>query len=202
MPRSPFPPLVFPSFTSPTPSPRRYCLGIDPGLSGALAVVSSLRDGTEGYQVEEVFDTPILETKSKAASGKNSVDTAYLFLRLKELKAKYTGLFSYLERVSAMPKQGVSSTFAFGEVFGATKQALTCSEIPWELVTPQSWKGRLRVPASPTQAIIARADQMLPGNAAVWRGPRGGLLDGRAEAALIAVYGLLASPNAITGLSG
>jgi hypothetical protein len=170
-------------------------------LSGALAVVSVARGETTGYKVEEILDMPALATKAKTSKGTRTIDHAYLTECLAEAKRKYPRIFAYHEKVASMPKQGVASTFAFGEAFGASKQALASSGIPWELVTPQKWKNHLRVPADPVQAIIARADQMLPGNAANWRGPRGGLLDGRAEAALIAVYGLLASPNAIAGLS-
>lgn len=46
-----------------------------------------------------------------------------------------------LEKVGAMPKQGVSSTFKFGSQFGFCRGVLTSLEIPFKLATPQKWQG-------------------------------------------------------------
>lgn len=48
-----------------------------------------------------------------------------------------------LERVNAMPKQGVSSTFKFGTSFGALRMALVAGGIHYELVTPSVWQGKM-----------------------------------------------------------
>ena len=95
-------------------------LGIDPGLSGALAL--SYRDG---LLYEEM---PTIETQ---------LDLQRLAQLLQGFK-EHTDV-ALLEKVSAMPKQGVSSTFKFGRVYGAVEGMLVALGIPYQLVTPQTW---------------------------------------------------------------
>ena len=91
-----------------------YYIGIDPGKDGALAVLS------DGVFVEAIFyDT---QAYKNALSGLQRPATAVL------------------EHVNAMPKQGVTSMFTFGEGFGYLKGLLEAYGIPYELVRPHKWK--------------------------------------------------------------
>lgn len=56
------------------------------------------------------------------------------------LKKWLTEQISYLEHIGAMPGQGVTSMFHFGENFGYIRGLLEAFEIPYELVRPQKWK--------------------------------------------------------------
>jgi crossover junction endodeoxyribonuclease RuvC len=90
-----------------------------------------------------------------------------------------------LEQVGAMPGQGVSSTFALGKGFGVLIGVIASRSIPLTLVPPVRWKRALGVPKAKDGAR-ARASQLLPEAAHQWRLKKH---DGRAEAALIALYG-------------
>lgn len=68
-----------------------------------------------------------------------------------------------LERVSAMPGQGVSSTFKFGASFGELRMALTAIRVPLSLVTPSKWQRDLGcLSKGDKNATKARAQQLYP----------------------------------------
>jgi len=95
-------------------------LGIDPGLTGGLAIRTK-----EGLLIEPM---PVCG---------DELDLATLTRWLKETRGCFE--MAYLEQVSAMPKQGVASMFKFGDTFGSIKGILTALGIPFELVNPRSW---------------------------------------------------------------
>jgi hypothetical protein len=94
-------------------------IGIDPGASGAIAILIN-----EKILVYD-FDDPLALKK------------------LKELKEKGVELYAVLEKVSAMPKQGVTSVFKFGANFGRWKGRLEALDIIYALVTPQKWQNAM-----------------------------------------------------------
>lgn len=103
-----------------------YILAIDPGLSGGLV--------TMDMKGEIIFKwiMPVYQVKK----GQNSIDLNELREIFDEIKgAKH----AYLEKVSAMPGQGVSSMFKFGRVYGQLESMLAAFQIPYTLVTPQAW---------------------------------------------------------------
>ena len=67
-----------------------------------------------------------------------------------------------LERVGAMPGQGVTSMFSFGENYGFIQGLLTANAIPYELVTPQRWKKAFEVTGDKNTSI-AVAKRLFPG---------------------------------------
>lgn len=89
-------------------------IGIDPGKDGALAIISE-----DGLSEAIPYDT---QAYKSALSGLQGPSVAVL------------------EHVNAMPKQGVTSMFNFGEGFGYLKGLLDAYGIPYELVRPQKWK--------------------------------------------------------------
>jgi crossover junction endodeoxyribonuclease RuvC len=88
-----------------------------------------------------------------------------------------------------MPGQGVASTFSFGVNYGKYQGALLSLGVPYSLVRPQEWQKGLGLPADKKtrkEAIAAKALAMYPNGG--FYGARGGLLDGRSDAAMIANY--------------
>lgn len=148
-------------------------LGCDPGLHGALAALSS--DGA----VKAITDMPTLRLGGK---GRREVDPHALARIVYDAGAGH----AYVERVSAMPGQGVASMFSFGRSFGTLLGVLAAVGVPTTLATPQSWKKVLGIPAGKDGAR-ARASQLLPAAAHHWPLVKH---HGRAEAALIALHGL------------
>lgn len=100
-------------------------IGIDPGKNGAVAVidVDSVTDITRSVAVH-----PLAKMTER--------DICDLFDKLR------TGLYSraLIERVSAMPGQGVSSTFKFGVSYGFLRACIVGAMIPFEEVSPQQWQ--------------------------------------------------------------
>ncbi len=150
-------------------------LGIDPGMKGALAQYDGLH----------LTLYPIPTAKS-TGRGREVLWT--------ELTSSWDTLFpfvshAFLERVHSRPGEGVSSAFKFGRVFGGLEAAIATRRIPMTLVTPSVWMKAMGVGRGSKEASVIRAAQLFPDNAPQFRGPRGGILDGLAEAALIALYG-------------
>jgi crossover junction endodeoxyribonuclease RuvC len=90
-----------------------------------------------------------------------------------------------IERVGAMPKQGVSSTFRFGKSYGVAIGVVAALKIPVHFVAAGVWKRHFNLPAD-KEAARARALQLWPGRAELFSRRRD---HNRAEAALLARYG-------------
>lgn len=103
-------------------------LAIDPGMTGAIAILD------ESGNVELLADLPIIQDKSLCFVDGDLLRTAILQVQIGRITK------AYVERVSAMPRQGVSSMFKFGTVTGSIIGCLRCMQIPVEFVTPASWK--------------------------------------------------------------
>jgi len=153
----------------------RMVLGIDPGLSGAMALLTAGGD-------LDVWDMPTLQI-DRNGKQKRELDLACLVTSIRDAGATEC----WFEKVGAMPGQGVSSMFAFGRAVGQVEAAIAACGIPISYVTPQAWKRQLSVPTGKDAARL-RASQLMPAYATEWRLVKH---DGRAEAALIALYGLL-----------
>jgi crossover junction endodeoxyribonuclease RuvC len=97
-------------------------------------------------------------------------------------------LLVVIEKVGAMPKQGVASVFTFGYGFGVWIGALAALEIPYQLVTPQAWK-KLLMAGEPKEKDASRvvARRMWPSQTEESLSRKKD--HGRADAALLAEYG-------------
>lgn len=144
-------------------------LGIDPGLSGALA----------WYDGECPWSIPIKSMKVRARG--REVDWDYLASCFDLWPADH----AYVEAVGAMPKQGIASAFKFGFCAGGLRGLLAAHRIPVTYVRPAMWKKRLGLGAS-KDAARARAMELFPAAADQYRRAKD---DGVAEATLIAYYG-------------
>jgi crossover junction endodeoxyribonuclease RuvC len=101
------------------PPPTRL-VAIDPGLSGAIAI----RVGS----TVTVQPLPLAGKLLDLAELANIIRQAQPTLAI-------------VEKVHAMPGQGVVSMFTFGHGYGAIQGILSTLGVPYELVTPQAWKG-------------------------------------------------------------
>jgi crossover junction endodeoxyribonuclease RuvC len=151
-------------------------VGIDPGLSGALAFRSD--------EEMDVLAMPTL-TITKAKGTRRVLDLTTLANIIDDKTKNAARVSVFIERVSAMPKQGVASMFAFGEGYGAIKGIVAANYLPMTLVTPVTWKAKLKVSSNKDDARY-RASQLMPRFAHFWARRSD---DGLAEAALIAFYG-------------
>lgn len=163
----------------------RYIVGIDPGLSGAVALYATdaLRAGAEyRLQTLKIIDMPAHEIKVNGKK-RRQLDL-YQLARWFDLHAADMR-HAYIESVHSMPKQGVSSSFAFGFAAGAVQAMVAASFVPMTLVSPRVWKAAMHLNAD-KDASRRLASQRLPAFSHLWACAKD---DGRAEAALLALYG-------------
>lgn len=147
-------------------------IGIDPGVTGALACV---RDG-------EVLTCLDLPTET-GVGNRRRLSVPVLVYRLREILALHGPCVAALESVAARPGQGVSSVFGFGRTLGALEGVLGALEIPVTYYAPSSWKRRYGLLGRPKDASRTKALELFPG-AAPWLTR---VKDhGRAEAILLA----------------
>ena len=127
-------------------------IGIDPGLSGAIAVL-------ENNQVLNIFDIPVM---SEGKKNKRQLNSALLVNLLKENINKEEEVAVVVEQVNAMPGQGVTSMFNFGQTFGAIKGICAAISLPIFFVRPAKWKKHFELINSSKDASRTKAIEMYP----------------------------------------
>ena len=105
-------------------------IGIDPGISGAISVL-------ENKKVIDVYDTPTMIDGKK---NKRQVNGAQVTNIIKERLNGDNEVVVVVEHVNAMPGQGVTSMFNFGQSFGIIKGICSALSIPIYFVRPTKWK--------------------------------------------------------------
>lgn len=152
----------------------RYSIGIDPGISGAISVFDWYT-----RSLLEVIDMPTLEVDS-GKTKKRHISAA----GLRDILVCYPEAHVIIEKVGAMPGQGVSSMFNFGRSAGIIEGVVAALRMPSTYVTPATWtKGVGR--AAGKDASRMRAMELFPTRADLFKRAKD---DGRADAALIAYW--------------
>ena len=154
-------------------------LGIDIGVTGAIAIL--LPDG----ELLEVFDMPTVDAGKKARRCR-VIDARALHRIISGSLFNTVGSTAYVEDVSAMPKQGVSSVFSLGESRGCVRAALASVEVPTIFVKPQLWKKYYGLLGRDKDASRTRAIELYPSYDCLSRKKD----NGRAEAILIGRWGV------------
>ncbi len=153
-------------------------IGIDIGNSGAIAIVS--RDGA----LVEVVDMPVLRD---GPAGRPAVNGPLLA----EIIARSHARMAFVEYVGARPGEGPTGAFAFGRSRGLIEGVCAALALPVAFLTPPSWKRAVGIaPGREGAKDAARSEAIRrwPDQAALFARVKD---DGRAEAALIGVAGLI-----------
>ena len=150
-------------------------LGIDPGVRGGLALVE-INDGTAPALLEAI-DIPTVGIKAK-----ERVDV----LALRAWITAHRPQHAFIERAQALPKQGSSSGFKYGRATGALEAVIACCEVPITIVEPAVWKKAHHLRGGDKEGARQRALQLFPAAHTLLARKRD---HGRAEAALVALYG-------------
>ena len=152
-------------------------LGVDIGATGAIALLS------DQGELEDVWDMPVL----RDGPAKRRTVNAPL---LAEIIYKSHAGRAYVERVGPRPMEGAVGAFAFGDAAGVVRGCLAAAAIPALFITPATWKRTVNIPPGKDMKDMARSKAInrWPGKAVLFKRK---MDDGRAEAALIAVAGLL-----------
>lgn len=155
----------------------QFIIGVDPGASGAIAILE------DNGKLVHVFDMPSVEIIT-GGKAKRRVSPEMLAAELRLYADQ--GAVAYVEQVGAMPGQGVSSMFAFGQAFGIVLGVMAGLAIPTQTVTPGKWKKDLKLNGG-KDASRAKAAQVWPAQAGEFKRVKD---DGKAESALIALWGV------------
>ncbi|MDX5592548.1 hypothetical protein [Pseudovibrio sp. SPO723] len=148
-------------------------IAIDPGLSGGWAAFAARG---------ELLDAGDLPTTGEGS--KREIDSA----ELTKLIISYHSEAGIVERVSAMPGQGVSSMFRFGAAYGACKAVIQANGLPLHLVTPQKWKKAMGIAsksAGGAEEARQKAIHLFPNQSFMFKRKKD---HNAAEAALIGAY--------------
>lgn len=137
-------------------------IGIDPGLDGAVAIINSTVPVEDPTRIQ-LYHTPT--TKIKKGKGERSIylDNSMANI-LEHLYCINNSCHVFLEKVNAMPKQGVVSMFSFGMGYGMWKGIIAAYHLPCTLVTPQAWKKEMMpgMDRSDKKSSLVRAQQLFP----------------------------------------
>ena len=127
-------------------------IGIDPGLSGAIAIL-------ENNKVLNIFDIPVMPEGKK---NKRQLNSALLVSLLRENITNNEEVAVVVEQVNAMPGQGVTSMFNFGQTFGAIKGICAALNLPIFFVRPSKWKKYFELINSSKDSSRTKAIEMYP----------------------------------------
>ena len=129
-------------------------IGIDPGISGSICF---LEDGI----IKDVLEMP---TMTEGKKNKKQVNGSQIFneisFRIKTYEKK--NIKVVIEQVSAMPGQGVTSMFNFGQSFGILKGICSAMQLPIYFVRPAKWKKYFNLINLEKDASRTRAIEIFP----------------------------------------
>ena len=126
--------------------------GIDPGLSGAIAVL-------ENEVVLDIIDLPVMAEGKK---NKRQLNSAQLSQYISKNVENIHKTSVVVEQVNAMPGQGVTSMFNFGQTFGAIKGISATLKLPIYFVRPSKWKKHFDLINSSKDASRTKAIEIYP----------------------------------------
>ena len=129
-------------------------IGIDPGVSGSICF---LKDG----KILDVIEMPVMNEGKK---NKKQVNGAQIYNEItkKINKNSETNIRVVIEHVTAMPGQGVTSMFNFGQSFGVLKGICSAMRLPMFFVRPAKWKRYYNLINSEKDASRTRAIEIFP----------------------------------------
>ena len=129
-------------------------IGIDPGISGSICF---FEDG-------KIIDVVEMPSMTEGKKNKKQVNGAQIY---NEISTKIRGIEKQnlrviIEQVSAMPGQGVTSMFNFGQSFGILKGICSAMQLPMYFVRPAKWKKYFGLIKSEKDASRTKAIEMFP----------------------------------------
>ena len=127
-------------------------IGIDPGITGAISIL-------ENSKVIEVYETPTMIDGKK---NKRQVNGAQITIIIKKWLNKDKEVIVVVEHVNAMPGQGVTSMFNFGQSFGVIKGICSALSLPIYFVRPTKWKKHFNLIKTNKDASRTKVIEVFP----------------------------------------
>ena len=129
-------------------------IGIDPGISGSICF----------FENGKIIDAIEMPTMTEGKKNKRQVNGSQIFNEIKKRTKDHENqnVRVIIEQVSAMPGQGVTSMFNFGQSFGILKGICSAMQMPMYFVRPAKWKKYFNLINSEKDASRTRAIEMFP----------------------------------------
>ena len=129
-------------------------IGIDPGISGSICF----------FQDGKIIDVVEMPTMTDGKKNKKQVNGSQIFNEISERikKIDKKDIRVIIEQVSAMPGQGVTSMFNFGQSYGILKGICSAMQLPMYFVRPAKWKKYFNLINSEKDASRTRAIEIFP----------------------------------------
>ena len=129
-------------------------IGIDPGISGSICF----------FQDGKIIDVVEMPTMIEGKKNKKQVNGSQIFNEISERikKIDKKDIKVIIEQVSAMPGQGVTSMFNFGQSYGILKGICSAMQLPMYFVRPAKWKKYFNLINSEKDASRTRAIEIFP----------------------------------------
>ena len=150
-------------------------IGIDPGINGAISII-------ENKKIIEVYDTPTMIDGKKNKRQLNGAQVTNIF---KERLNGEKEVVVVVEHVNAMPGQGVTSMFNFGQSFGVIKGICAALNLPIYFVRPAKWKKHFNLIKTNKDASRTKVIEVYPEISSKLHRKKD---SNRADAILIALY--------------
>ena len=150
-------------------------IGIDPGINGAISII-------ENKKILEVYDTP---TMIEGKKNKKQINGAQVTNIIKERIKDQKEVIVVVEHVNAMPGQGVTSMFNFGQSFGVIKGICAALNLPIYFVRPTKWKKHFNLIKTNKDASRTKVIEVYPELSSKLHRKKD---SNRADAILIALY--------------
>ena len=173
--------------------PKNF-LGVDPGFHGAIGRIS-----VDGQRVS-VSDLPVVQADLDRQREFNIPALVEQVQGIARLPEATVGL----EFPTTRPGEGAERARRFGHGVGLLEGMLVMAGIAYKRIPPQLWKGRLNLPGKDTPGAVKTSadffDFYYPEYGHLIRGPKGGLLDGRIDALLIAHFMRMQQVEGLEGM--
>jgi crossover junction endodeoxyribonuclease RuvC len=129
-------------------------IGIDPGISGSICF----------FHKGQIIDVVEMPTMAEGKKNKKQVNGSQIFNEIYERVKKFEkkDIKVVIEQVSAMPGQGVTSMFNFGQSFGILKGICSAMQLPMYFVRPAKWKKYFNLINSEKDASRTKAIEIFP----------------------------------------
>ena len=129
-------------------------IGIDPGISGSICF----------FQDGKIIDVVEMPTMTEEKKNKKQVNGSQIYNEILERTKKLDkkDIKVVIEQVSAMPGQGVTSMFNFGQSYGILKGICSAMQLPMYFVRPAKWKKYFNLINSEKDASRTRAIEIFP----------------------------------------
>ena len=131
-----------------------YIIGIDPGISGAICF----------FDNGKIIDVIEMPTMAEGKKNKKQVNGNQLYNELKKylFEINIDEACVVVEHVTAMPGQGVTSMFNFGQSFGVIKGICSAMQLPIHFIRPTKWKKYFNLIKTSKDASRSRAIEIFP----------------------------------------